>query len=52
VKRQPPGHPAEQQNPEEDESGHVQQRVVSVHQPLLRNCGNDEKLKKRIVNNM
>ncbi len=41
---EPPGHPAEKQDAEEDEGGYVEERVVSIRQAGLWNPGNDEKL--------
>ena len=44
VDGEPPCHPAEQQDPEEEEGSHVEQRVALVAQRGLRLPGDDEEL--------
>ena len=44
---EPSGHPAQEQDPEEDKGSDVQQGVVPVQQPVLWISGDDEKLKRK-----
>ena len=45
VEGEPPGHPAQQQDPEEEEGGHVEEGVDPIDDALLRSPVDDEQLK-------